>query len=346
MKKISLFFHKLTHWEYWSMNIIYFPLLFVWLYYAIKAKSLFFFGASNPLIKNGGFAMESKREIYDLIPSKYYPKTIYPQISDDLTQVLALLKNNNMPYPIIAKPDIGLRGIGVSKIENELDLHAYIKQNKVDYMFQEYINYEHEVGIFYVRFPNEKKGFISGIVLKEFLIVEGDGISTIEQLIHKDPRYLMQLPVLQKVYGEKLQVILPLYEKKNLVPYGNHSRGAKFLDISEKISSTLTETFNEICLEIPHFYFGRLDIKYNIWEELEVGKNFSIIELNGASSEPTHIYDPKHSIFFAWKEIVSHWDYLYTISKMNHQNGFQYLSFSEAINMIKQHNDLLKKILL
>jgi hypothetical protein len=34
---------------------------------------------------------------------------------------------------------------------------------------------------------------------------------------------------------------------------------------------------------------------YNV-EELEQGINFSIVELNGA--EPTHIYDPKHSLFF------------------------------------------------
>lgn len=326
------------------MNIVYFPLLFVWLYYSIRAKSLFFFGASNPLIKNGGFAMESKRAIYNLIPTKYYPKTIYPQISDDLAQALALLKINNMAYPLIAKPDIGLRGMAVQKVDNDADLHAYIQQNKVDYMLQEYINYENEVGIFWVRFPNEKKGFISGIVLKEFLIVEGDGISTIEQLIYKDPRYLMQLSVLQEMYGETMQTILPKNEKKNLVPYGNHARGAKFLDISEKISPQLTETFNEICLQIPHFYFGRLDIKYDTWEELAAGKNFSIIELNGAASEPTHIYDPKHSLFFAWKEIAKHWDYLFKISIMNRKNGFKYLSWSEAKTMLSEHKQLLAKL--
>lgn len=344
MQKTYLFFHKLTHWEYWSMNIVYFPLLLVWLYYSLKAKSLFFFGASNPLIKNGGFAMESKREIYDLIPAKYYPRTIYPQISDNTVQALTLLKTNNMAYPLIAKPDIGLRGMAVQKIDNEEDLQAYIQQNKVDYMLQEYINYENEVGIFWVRFPNENKGFISGIVLKEFLIVEGDGISTIEQLIYKDPRYLMQLPVLREMYGEKLQTILPKNEKKNLVPYGNHARGAKFLDISEKISHALTDTFNEICLQIPHFYFGRLDIKYNNWEELEAGKKFSIIELNGAASEPTHIYDPKHSLFFAWKEIIRHWEYLAKISIMNHKNGFKYLSWADAKTMLSEHKQLLAKL--
>ncbi len=67
---------------------------------------------------------------------------------------------------------------------------------------------------------------------------------------------------------------------------------------------------DQICQQVEGFYFGRLDIRYNNWEELKQGKNFSIIELNGAGSEPTHMYDPKHSIFFAWKEIIRHLKYI------------------------------------
>lgn len=326
------------------MNIVYFPLIPIWIYYSIKAKSFFFFAAANPLIKNGGFAMESKKEIYDLIPKQYYPQTIYPSLSDNLSHVLAHLKAEKMTYPLIAKPDIGLRGMAVQKVENDSELNAYIEQNKVDFMIQSYIDYPNEIGIFYVRYPNQEKGFITGIVLKEFLIVEGDGHSTIENLLQKDPRYLMQLHTLKEQYGQKIYTILPKGEKLNLVPYGNHARGAKFLDISDKISPKLNETINQICLQIPHFYFGRLDIKYNTLEELEKGEKFSIIELNGAGSEPTHIYDPKHSIFFAWKELVRHWDMMYKVSKMNHKKGFPYITFSQTKEMLREHNILLKKL--
>ena len=53
---------------------------------------------------------------------------------------------------------------------------------------------------------------------------------------------------------------------------------------------------------------------YNTLEELEQGKNFAVVELNGAASEPTHIYDPQHSIFFAWKELTRHIRYMFEIS--------------------------------
>ena len=104
-----------------------------------------------------------------------------------------------------------------------------------------------------------------------------------------------------------MQCILAAGEKFLMVPYGNHARGAKFVDISHSIDAELTNTIDRICSGVNGFYFGRLDIRYNTWEELKEGKNFSIIELNGAGSEPTHIYDPRHSIFFAWREIIRHW---------------------------------------
>jgi hypothetical protein len=56
-----------------------------------------------------------------------------------------------------------------------------------------------------------------------------------------------------------------------------------------------------------------LDIRYQNFKDLEAGKNFKIIEINGAKSEPTHIYDPKHSLKYALKEIYRHQKIFYTI---------------------------------
>jgi hypothetical protein len=74
-----------------------------------------------------------------------------------------------------------------------------------------------------------------------------------------------------------------------------------------------------------------MDLMYETWEDLENGKNFSIVELNGAGSEPTHIYDPKHSLFFAWYELARHITYMFQISVQNHRSGFPYLTFKEGV---------------
>ena len=288
--------------------------------------------------------MESKKEIYDLIPQQYYPKTELIREGTALTDVLNVIEAAKIKYPLIAKPDIGLRGSGVKKIDTVLDLKVYTEKANFDYVVQNLIPYENEVGIFYVRYPHEKAGSITGIVSKEFLIITGNGFSTLEELIKENPRYELQLKVLKQEYGRKLYDILPKGKKMNLVPYGNHARGAKFIDGSHWITPKLTKIINEMCLQIPGFYFGRLDVMYHTIEELEQGLNFSVVELNGAASEPTHIYDPKHSLLFAWKELARHITYMYEISVINHKNGATYLSHKDGMKEYKMHLEQSNKI--
>jgi len=192
--------------------------------------------------------------------------------------------------------------------------------------------------------PNEPLGKVTGIVRKEFLQVTGDGKHTILELLQQNERYILQIPILKKILAEQLHIILPEGKSEILLPYGNHARGCLFLDDSHLISEKLEATFNKVCSSIDGFYYGRLDIRYNTWEELERGEKLSIIELNGAGSEPTHIYDPKHSIFFAWKEIIKHWIWLYKISIINNKKGHAYLSFKEGMKMFADNTAYDKKL--
>lgn len=347
MRKLKNSIHKLQNWEYWNTNVVYFPIFFYWIYLSIKARSLGFFNASNPRIVNGGFALESKKEIYDLIPKQYYPDTLFFKANTSWDHLLSIIENNTIDFPFIIKPDVGLQGLRVEKINSIKELKKYFNAINYDFLVQEYINYPLEIGLFYYRMPNENKGTITGIVYKDFLIVKGNGVNTIQELIEQNPRFALQLDTLKQKFGEKLKEVLPKDEALNLVPFGNHVRGSKFTDVSYWINEKLTETFNEICVQIPDFYFGRLDIMFQSREDLEQGINFSIVELNGAGSEPTHIYDPKHSIFFAWKEIIKHYDILYKISTFNHQKGHSYLNIKQSRQLVidnKKLTNYLKSI--
>ena len=254
------------------------------------------------------------------------------------------MKACNIQYPAIGKPDIGMRGMSVQKLENDHDLLAYVQKSKVDFLIQAYIPYEEELGIFYCRIPGDEKGQITGIVGKELLAVTGDGQSTIEELLQQDQRYILQLPVLKKSIPEELPVILSVGEKKLLVPYGNHARGAKFLDVSHLADDRLNYMIDQLAKQINGFYYGRMDVRYHTIEDLRQGKNYSIIELNGSGSEPTHMYDPRHSVFFAWKEITRHWAIMCKISRINHKNGIPYMSRKEGLAMLKANSKLVEAI--
>ena len=339
------FFIRLLHWEFWPFHLVYGPVYLYWLWLCLKARSFFFFNTANPTIVNGGFLMESKKAIYDLIPGKYYPRTLFFQAGTTDKKIIACLQVRDLKFPLVAKPDIGMQGKAVKKLLTIGELLEYSRRSKVDFLVQEFVPLENEIGVFYYRYPGQPAGKISGIVAKEFLSVRGDGLSTMEALILREQRHILQLKTLRKLYGDQLKNVLKHGETFLLVPYGNHVRGAKFIDASELIDDELTETIDRICQKVNGFYYGRLDIRYRSWEELKEGKNLSIIELNGAGSEPTHMYDPKHPIFFAWKEIIRHWSILFRISRLNHRLLHKpYMNISAGLKMLKANRNYVKLI--
>jgi len=85
--KLRRYFIKATSWEYWPMWLVYFPVSFYYIFLAIKARSFFFFSASNPTIETGGMFFESKWKIFELIPKNYFPTTIYINNTDTLNVV-------------------------------------------------------------------------------------------------------------------------------------------------------------------------------------------------------------------------------------------------------------------
>ncbi len=311
---------KITNWEYWPSSMLYIPNLPYAFYLACKARSLTFFTAVNPSIKSSGNGAESKYITLQLIPEKYRPKSILIKPTTDFSEVLNKINSINLNYPLIVKPDIGFRGLLVKKIISPEELKIYLKKHAIDIIIQEFISLKNECGLFYYRLPKKKKGHITSITLKKFLSVTGDGKSSIEALILKDKRAKLYFEILKKTVAFSLKTIPKKNEQINLSSIGNHSKGTQFIDGNHLISEQLCQTFDKVNNSIPNWYYGRLDIKYNSFDELEKGENFKILEINGVIAEPTHIYDSKNfSYIEALKEIRSHWKNLYEVATANHK---------------------------
>jgi hypothetical protein len=342
---LSASFVKLFHWEYWPTELIYGPVGVYWIWLGIKARSFYFMNAANPGIHTGGFVMESKNDVYALLPARLYPCTLYVDKKMQFPEVLKQVGIKNITFPCIVKPDVGMQGLGVKKIYSAKELQEYFQNMPLPFLIQSYVDFPNEAGIFYHRIPNERKGGISGIVLKEFASITGNGMDTIEALVKQHLRYSLYLENIAHELGAKINSVPASGETLQLLYYGNHARGSKFLDGSHLVDPALENLFNEICTQIPGFYFGRLDIKYNTWDELLQGKNFSIIELNGSGSSPTHMYDPKHSIAFAWKEIIRHWQLIYRIANYNHiHRNVPYLRFAEGVREVRASGKIKKML--
>lgn len=339
------FLIRLLHWEYWSFNAVYGPVMPIWLLVCLRARSFFFFNASNPRIENGGFLNESKKDIHAILPTDLYPRTRHFELGTPGPAVLQGLKEAGLALPLVGKPDVGGRGRGVKILRHWEEVEKYADTCTMNFHIQELVLWPNEVGIFYVRLPSEKRGRITGIVRKEFLSVTGDGNHTLHELVALDQRAVLYMgQVFSGPLSEQAERVIPAGERVLLSPYGNHARGSTFWDDTYLADDALTGMIDSLSKRIPDFHFGRLDIRFRDWEALKKGEDMVLLEVNGAGAEPTHMYDPRHSIFRAWKEIIKHWNWLLQVSHENHVRGHRYMSWSEGMAMFRKDKALSKQL--
>jgi hypothetical protein len=83
----------------------------------------------------------------------------------------------------------------------------------------------------------------------------------------------------------------------------------------------LEARIDEISQKLRGFFIGRYDIRYANECDLRAGRNFQIIELNGASSEATSIYDARNSLWAAYRMLFRQWDLVFAIGAANRARG-------------------------
>lgn len=273
---------------------------------------------------------ESKYDVIKKIPGRYIPNTILITSPSSKEDIIKIMEQCGFQFPVIFKPDLGERGFMVTKIKDEKDVESYLKKMKYNFLIQELVDLPLEFGVFYTRFPNNTKGTVTSIVMKEMLTVTGDGKSTLQNLILRKDRAKLQWKNLQKIYHTKLQDVIPDGEKFELVSIGNHCLGTKFLDGSHLINRELSETFDYISKQIEGFYFGRFDLRCSSIDDLYKGK-IKVMELNGCGAEPAHIYQPGYSLRKAISVLFTHWRNIFIIAHENAKRGVPYTPFKEAM---------------
>lgn len=327
--KIPLLLIKIFNFEYWPYWIFYIPLVPYILWCALKARSLTFFTAVNPSIYLGGVVGESKIDILKQLSDQYKPVTIFITSSPLLDDIIALMKEKQITFPIICKPNVGERGVNVEKVYNLEGVIKYMKDVPTDFLIQEFVDYPLEFGIFYYRYPDNSKRGVSSIVKKGFLEITGDGISTILELLGQNIRARFVLDELKEKLGDTVKQVLHKGEKFYPQPIGNHCKGTKFINNNHLINNKLINIFDNIAIAMDGFFYGRFDLKVSSIEDLYEGKNIKIMEVNGVTSEPGHIYDPSTKLLRAYRDMIWHIRTFYQIARMNHRIGVRYATWKE-----------------
>lgn len=334
---------RLIRWEYWPSLPVYLPLTPVFILNALRHRSLMVVTLANPGMPSGGFVEDSKHDIlqklapsgrvaaFSLIARSLSPKHKIAAFDQAHTQL-------GSSYPIVLKPDMGERGRGVLIAKSRDEALEYITQSNLCIIVQEYIAGT-EYGVFYERHPKDKRGKITGITLKGNTVISGDGVSTLEKLILSDPRAVCLAPLFLNMHKRALNDILPNGKKLSLNKLGTHSQGSLFLDHCYLHTAELEQAIDVASQHFQGFHIGRYDIRVSNEEDFKAGNNWKIVELNGVTSEPTHMYDPQHSLFHAWKCLAAQWTRAFSYGAANRALGHQAISLSELIKRLSSHRD-------
>ena len=312
------------HWEFWPAWAVYPPVVAWIAAQAIRHGGVSPITAANPGLKDGGLVGESKYEIQSLLPSPWAVRSgdIEPgTLRARASSLLRLMTDEGWQYPIVLKPDVGQRGMGVRKIADAVAARLYLVRYPHRVVAQPWHPGPHEAGIFYARHPDESSGRILSITKKKFPIVEGDGRSTLGQLIDSHARFRLQAATFRRRHADRLNTVLAAGDRLSLAEVGNHCQGTMFLDGRELWTPALERRVDDIARAVPGFFIGRFDVRYADVERFKGGDDLRVIELNGVTAEPTDIYDPGRSLASAYAALFDQWRRIFEIGHANLQRG-------------------------
>jgi pimeloyl-ACP methyl ester carboxylesterase len=329
---------RLTTWEFWPVWAVYPPVVLYVLALMVRHRSATVFTAANPGIPLGGFIGESKIDILralepsDRVARSHLLSAAAPP-DERVRDALDFMSRHRLALPVVLKPDRGQRGSGVVVVRTARDLEDFLRRAAVDTIVQEYVPGV-EYGVFYYRHPAEARGHILSITEKRFPEVVADGRHTIEELIVLDARAVSMADLYQARLAERLHEVPAAGVRVALAEIGSHCRGAIFLDGRALLTDALVESVDRVARTFDGFWFGRFDVRAGSPEAFARGHDFTVIELNGVTSEATHIYDPGHGVWTAWRVLCHQWRLAFEIGAENRRRGARAASILEIIQAV------------
>jgi hypothetical protein len=124
-------------------------------------------------------------------------------------------------------------------------------------------------------------------------------------------------------------------ERVRLTELGTHSRGAVFLDGAPRLTEPLARRVDRVSRALSGFHFGRFDVRSPSAEAFSNGE-FKVIELNGITSEATHMYDPRYGLLTAYRVLFEQWRLAFALGAGNIAGGARPASWGEIARLFRQ----------
>ncbi len=304
------------------------PLACQWAWLALRYRSATLPSAANPAITAGGLVGEGKLEYFkDMGPLARARTARHCAIVAGTAPSAAVLQQAmaaaGLAFPVIAKPDLGLCGYGVRLVRDMAALQDYVDAFPAGetVVLQAYLPQAGEAGIFYARDPDSGTARLIGLALRYFPQVTGDGARSVAQLRAQDPR-------LRRLHGSTRHEapvagtqVPAAGEVVRLATIGSTRVGGLYRDGCAWITPQLLAAIDAVARDMPAFYCGRFDVRFDTLAELAAGRGFTIMEINGAGSEAIQAWDPDIGILRGLRMIFSKQRVLFAIGAAMRKRG-------------------------
>ncbi len=314
-------------WEFLPSWVLYGPLIPYLAALALRHRGLTF-TASNPGLIDGGLVGESKSALLRRIPSDAQPPftVVHPEL-DPQAAVVDALAFFSQHGPLVLKPDIGERGRDVVVCRGKDEVRAHLRDRTETTICQKYVSGE-EFGIFWAEEHHGDTGRLISVAQKHLPEVVGDGKNNLRDLILGHQRARLHADrFLADHSGEDTP---EAGEVVSLGDLGTHCRGATFTDDRELITPQLAAAITDISRE-AELGFGRYDLRCPSSDHLRQGQGLQVLEFNGVSGEAAHLYDPKASLWQAYRTLADQWKTAFSVGARFRDQGVPTLSLAKFL---------------
>jgi len=228
-------------------------------------------------------------------------------------------------WPVVVKPEVGERGLGVFIARDEGDLRDGAARQVGDFLLQDYVR-GGEFGIFYIRHP--ATGVVELTVAHKLAPqIMGDGERTLGKLISAS--YPGTSRYLHRKYSHHLDSVPEQNEVIELEEILHGFRGMQSVVVEHDISDTpIAAGLDKISGKLD-FYYGRLDFKADDLDALLAGRG-KILEINGVASLPPEIAVRGATMREQWRTIYHYFGKAYEIGNYNRAHGAPRYTLIEA----------------
>ncbi len=288
-------------------SAFYLPVITHWILLGLLRRNWHSALSINPSIPFSGLVGENKWQVGGVLHAgcqEHVPLTVLLTVPEEITELPAQLAELGLNFPMIAKPLLGCRGQGIAVLKDAPALYHHLSAYHVQgesILLQQMVPWPGEVGVGFLTRPDGSTEVIS-LTFKVQPVLEGDGVTSLGMLIEQHPRFGKLAHLYRGRHATAWDEIIPAGTVMRLAFVGSHSGGSYFVDGLAHITAAVHARVAAIVNKLDGVRAGRFDIRFRNWQDfIDHGQDFALIELNGIGGEMTHVWDPRHNVFTAWR---------------------------------------------